>query len=123
MTGEARPRVLLVEDEAEVRATLDAMLWRAGFEVEATAHGEEALAALCGGFRPSVIVLDLWMPIMDGWTFLAAARPSVPVVVLSGVADVRPLPACVAGVLLKPVGFQKLIDAMRRVRGPEARRF
>jgi FixJ family two-component response regulator len=63
-----------------------------------------------------VIVLDLWMPIMDGWTFLATAQPGVPVIVLSGVADVRPLPPSVAAVLMKPVGVPQLINTIRKVR-------
>jgi CheY-like chemotaxis protein len=50
------------------------MLPQAGFEPIEVANGAEALALLQRGLSPSVIVLDLWMPIMDGWEFLA--RPT-----------------------------------------------
>jgi CheY-like chemotaxis protein len=83
--GEARRRVLVVDDEPQIRTTVSQALALEGYdEVEAT-NGAEALALLAS-VRPDAIVLDLWMPVMDGWAFRRAqlaADPAIPVVVLS----------------------------------------
>lgn len=106
--------VLIIEDEPEVRQVTARMLMKAGFEVIDAANGHDAIALLEGGLQPSVIVLDLWMPVMDGWEFLERARPTAPVVVISGVAEqVSPLPRCVVKLLLKPIAFEPLVAAIR----------
>jgi CheY-like chemotaxis protein len=61
--------VLLAEDDSDTRESLVAFLEHAGSNVLAVSHGRDALAALRGGFRPCVILLDLAMPDMDGWQF------------------------------------------------------
>jgi CheY-like chemotaxis protein len=113
----AKPQmVLVVEDEPDVREVVVRMLQLAGFESVDVANGAEALALLQGGLSPSVIVLDLWMPIMDGWEFLERAQPSAPVIVLSGIAEaVNPLPRCVVKVLTKPITPGSLESAIRSV--------
>jgi CheY-like chemotaxis protein len=108
--------ILLVEDEADVRQAVVAVLTRSGFEVAVASHGEEALALLEGGLMPSAILLDLWMPVMDGWAFLERARPTVPVIVISGVGEqIYPLPPNVSLVLTKPVGIEELTTSIERV--------
>jgi CheY-like chemotaxis protein len=109
--------VLVIDDEAEVRQVIVRMLHGAGLDVIDAANGQEALGLLEGGLLPAVIVLDLWMPIMDGWEFLERARPSAPVIVLSGLGqEVHPLPGCVVKLLTKPVGLEELATAIRKVR-------
>src|SRR5688572_32068442 len=101
------------------------MLHGVGIDVVDAANGQDALALLEGGLRPAVIVLDLWMPIMDGWEFLTRARPTAPVIVLSGLGqEVHPLPKCVVKLLTKPVGLDDLTAAIRKVRdlGPSTSR-
>jgi len=78
-------RVLVVDDEPQVRATVTEALELEGYEVAQATNGMEALALLASR-EPEVIVLDLWMPVMDGWAFRRAqlvSHPHIPVIVLS----------------------------------------
>ena len=77
--------MLVVDDEPQVRATVTEALELEGYEVAQATNGMEALALLASG-APEVIVLDLWMPVMDGWAFRRAqlaTHPHIPVIVLS----------------------------------------
>jgi CheY-like chemotaxis protein len=84
----ARARLLLVEDDADIRDTLsDALGWE-GYEIEVAAHGLAALERLAHGPPVDLILLDLMMPVMNGWEFRRAqladaALAGIPVVVLS----------------------------------------
>ncbi len=80
-----KKRVLVVDDEPQVRETIGEALSLEGYEVTEASNGAEALALL-RTVQPDVIVLDLWMPIMDGWEFRKAqvqSHPGIPLVVLS----------------------------------------
>src|SRR5262245_35120462 len=81
-------RVLIVEDDEDVRAALAAFLEGEGHSVTEAAHGADALTRLQEPNEICLIVLDLWMPVMDGWQFRAAqkkdpALAAVPVVVIT----------------------------------------
>ncbi len=110
-----RPLALVVEDDREIREALADAIELGGFEVATVANGLEALRWLRGAPQlADVIVLDLMMPVMDGWQFLAArdARAkSVPVVVLTA----KPDPEVPEGVrvLTKPVSLEQLVAALR----------
>jgi CheY-like chemotaxis protein len=65
--------VLLVEDEEESRESLQELLELEGYHVETAANGREALEKL-DQIVPCVILLDLFMPVMDGWQFLETLR-------------------------------------------------
>jgi CheY-like chemotaxis protein len=83
--------VMVVEDDHLIRQVIAEALEEEGFEVVEAANGKEALEAL-KQVHPSLILLDLMMPVMDGWEFRRAqlADPSiadVPVVVLSALKD------------------------------------
>jgi CheY-like chemotaxis protein len=115
-----RERVLLIEDESEIRLVLGDLLEEAGFEVSLARNGEEALRQLRGGEAPSVIVLDLMMPVMDGWAFRAEqlkdpSLAAIPVVIISGAREAeetaRQLAA--ADLLVKPFKVEALIAAVR----------
>jgi CheY-like chemotaxis protein len=78
-------RILVVDDEPQLRATIREALHLEGYDVVEAGNGAEALTLLASA-RPDAIVLDLWMPVMDGWEFRRAqlaAYPRIPVVVLS----------------------------------------
>src|SRR5436309_15589788 len=81
-----RESILVVDDEAGVRASLGGILGDEGYQVEAVDSGEVAVAVL-EGRRFDLILLDVWLPKMDGLETLSRARtldPEVPVVMISG---------------------------------------
>ncbi|MGA1525041.1 MAG: response regulator, partial [Planctomycetota bacterium] len=84
---QATPRVLIVEDDAMTRAILRRTLDEAGFAVDEAEHGAAGLAQV-RATPPSIILLDLMMPVMDGFEFLSelrsdAAHSAIPVLVLT----------------------------------------
>lgn len=81
-------QALVVEDDEDIRDLLSTLLTVLGFEVREATNGQLALDQLRDGLRPDLIVLDLMMPVMNGWTFRAEQRRidgmhDVPVIVLS----------------------------------------
>lgn len=66
--------VLVVDDCRDLRETVGAIMRYHGFEVALAEHGQAALDLLARGPEPGLIVLDLLMPVMDGWAFLEACR-------------------------------------------------
>jgi len=82
---------MVVDDDPDLRELLFTALADEGFEVVPAANGEEALGLL-RTFRPDVIVLDLMMPVMDGWQFaneLKARDEDIPIVLLSASSSPR----------------------------------
>jgi CheY-like chemotaxis protein len=116
-------RILVVEDDRALRETLADILADEGYEVACVSNGREALESLGKGLLPDLIVLDLVMPVMDGWAFRDAQRrrpelARIPMMVLSASLPVdspriRALEA--EAVLSKPVGIDRLISALRGV--------
>src|ERR1700730_4081891 len=89
---EAVKHILIVEDDACIRGVMTALLEAKGYRVVSAGNGREALDLLIQTEPPCVILLDLTMPIMDGWTFRQAqtqapALASIPVLVISGESD------------------------------------
>jgi len=81
--------VLVVEDDPAIRSLLATVLIQEGHEVRTAVDGREALRLLRDGAPPSLILLDLLMPTMDGWEFRREqlrdpALAGVPVAVLTG---------------------------------------
>lgn len=111
------PRVvLLVEDESDLRDTIEEVLSDEGFQVTCMADGEKALEWLHGGQRPSLVLLDFVMPRMNGWTFLERMRAApgldeVPVVAISALPVSHP---SLTGVLRKPFDLTSLVETVRR---------
>lgn len=114
-------RVLIVDDDDDVREACVDVLIDEGYEVTMARNGDEALELLRRGLRPGVILLDLMMPVMSGFEFRAQqlADPSiadVPVVVLTAgsvserLYALRPL-ACLA----KPFELDELLRVIARV--------
>jgi CheY-like chemotaxis protein len=88
------PSILVVEDDVAIRETMVELLTGEGFHVTCAANGAEALEALERGAAPSLILLDLMMPVMDGWAFRVAQQQDprlsgIPVVVLSAGAGME----------------------------------
>lgn len=116
------PCVLIVEDDADVREFMDLLLSNSGFDTATAANGAEALKALREK-RPCLVLLDLMMPVMDGWTFRAKqledpAIADVPVVCVTAVSEPQQVAERLhAPCLKKPVDFTDLLDEVRRACG------
>lgn len=112
--------VLLVEDDDDIREVIQDALERRGYAITAVEDGREALEHLeAVEIKPSLILLDMTMPTMSGWEFLAeqAKHPSIagiPVVVLSAMTNLDKPSAAKqwAGVLTKPVSLEKLLKTV-----------
>ncbi len=116
-------RILLVEDDPALRCALSELLREHGYEVACATDGRDALAQLGTRPAPSVILLDLAMPVMDGWAFRAEQRrdprlAAIPTIVISAslAADPRGLEELEpAATLAKPFEFERLIATVRRL--------
>jgi len=125
MTGRGPARVLVVEDDQDVRDTILDLLEDEGVAAAGAADGGEALQLLrASEVKPSVILLDLMMPTVNGAEFRQQqledpALASIPVVLLS--ADVTTEAACAelraAGFLRKPVKLSTLLEQVARFTG------
>lgn len=109
--------VLVVEDDNVIRESLREVLTEEGYTVATAQHGKEALTRLTE-LRPKVILLDLMMPVMDGWQVLEAlqqdaALASIPVVVVSASREPRPLSGATA-ILRKPINLPALLEQVER---------
>jgi CheY-like chemotaxis protein len=120
MTADSHP-VLVVEDDEDIRDAMIGILESKGYTVSAATHGAEALAQLQAGRTPCIILLDLMMPVMDGWTFCAErekdpALVAIPVVVVSAVSRLDPRTAALRAVdhVAKPVDVSKLLATVER---------
>jgi DNA-binding response OmpR family regulator len=112
-------RVLVVEDDADLREMMAQILTLEGFEADTATDGADALNHLkAAGPPPHVILLDLMMPRMDGWAFVdrQAATPAIagiPVVVVSAAPRDRLRGIRAAAILQKPLNFDELITTVR----------
>jgi two-component system, chemotaxis family, chemotaxis protein CheY len=123
----ADARILLVEDDDDIREVMQEVLVSEGFGVEVAKDGIEALGKLDGARRPPLILLDMMMPKMDGETFLKVLRDrpamaDIPVVVISGNAAARDKASGLraAACLVKPFELDELLGVVRRLTQPAA---
>ena len=108
--------VLIIDDEEGIRETLQLALEFEGYDVHTAANGEEGLEVLDQIRRPCVILLDLMMPVMNGWEFAVAIakselHKSIPVVVVSAF-DTQAQGLPVRSVLKKPIDLSTLLDTV-----------
>jgi CheY-like chemotaxis protein len=110
-------RILVVEDDPAIRQTVAEVLADEGFDVACAVNGADALAHLAAATVPDLILLDLSMPVMDGWAFRSAQRSDprlaqIPTVVVSAShgADARSLAALAPDAFLaKPFDLDRLL--------------
>jgi signal transduction histidine kinase len=112
-------RVLVVEDDEDISESMSSILEDAGYRVDACANGKDALDRLQR--EPSdAVVLDLMMPVMNGWEFVMAkkADPSIaeiPVVAVSADRSAKARAIRADGYISKPFGADELVAAVARV--------
>lgn len=109
-------KLLLVDDDDFLREALEEALSYEGHEVVTASDGAEALALLERGPAPDAVLLDLMMPVLDGWGFVERQRAEprwadIPVIVLTAMGTLpRPIPA--KALLHKPFRLDELLDAL-----------
>ncbi|HET8569124.1 MAG TPA: response regulator [Candidatus Limnocylindria bacterium] len=118
----ARPRVLVIDDDDALCETVRQVLGDAGYAVATVPHGAAALE-LIRQHQPAVILLDLRMPIMDGWSFVdqyrRLAHPAAKIVLLSGARDLATIARTleVDGHVAKPFAMDDLTREVERALG------
>ena len=121
-------RVLVVDDDPLIRDTMSEILEESGYRVATAAHGGEALNVLRRDPKPDAIILDLMMPVMDGWQFLEAkardqAIREVPVLIHTAYTayhDGQNRHSDVLGVFRKPGDFARMIGVLNENWPPQA---
>jgi CheY-like chemotaxis protein len=115
-------RILVVDDDDDVREVVAMLLEAYGFCVVTAVDGEDALQRISDTDRPSLVLLDLRMPVLDGRQLvdvLRAREPAseVPIVVMSGDRDARRTAAAIgaAGCLTKPMDVDDLLDVVTKL--------
>jgi len=117
-----RPRLLIVDDDPELRQSAVDALSDAGYDTAVAGNGWEALAATQGPQVPQLILLDLMMPDMNGWQFREAQQRDarirdIPLVVITASRDLVNHPIDADGVLLKPFGLNDLLGQVFKLVG------
>jgi signal transduction histidine kinase len=126
-SGPDRERILVVEDDRGIREVLRGILEEEGYAVTTADNGRRALDRLLTGEVPDIIVLDLRMPIMDGWQFRAAqkadpALAGIPVLAMSADGSAKAEAIDAAAYLRKPLSTGILLAAIRQILGDMKRR-
>lgn len=119
-SGPERQVILLVEDDYHIREAVRGVLEEAGYEVIQAENGRTALERLHAGVRPDLILLDLRMPVMDGWEFRAAQKNDpnlaiIPVLAVSADGSAKAEAIAADGYLRKPLSTRTLLETVARI--------
>lgn len=113
------PKLLLVEDDAVIQENLAAILEDEGYQVVCASHGEQGLSLLVNAPLPDILLLDLMMPVMNGWQMRKAMleRPQwaqIPCIVVSGAHDLGGQTDALGAqaFISKPIKLDKLLAAI-----------
>ena len=114
-----RPRILVVDDDPSACEALSTLLEDEGYDVAHAPNGQIALNHLKSSPSPNAIILDLMMPVMDGWEFRRhqqrdAAFASIPVVVVSALREPAAIEG-VAAILTKPLDVDRLLGIVSEI--------
>jgi CheY-like chemotaxis protein len=121
--GSEKRKILIVEDDKDIRETLSEYLQNEGFDVTQSANGKEAVEKLDKDFSPCLILLDLFMPVMNGNQFLEIIKKpgnkntDIPVLVFSAAPtedeEVKKVKKWVSGVLKKPFDIDEVLSSIK----------
>ncbi len=117
--------ILVVDDDPDILSFMDVVLTESGYNVVTAADGAAALRML-EKEEPNLILLDMRMPIMDGWEFARAYltqardRPPAPIVVCTAAENAREWAAQInaQAYLSKPFGLDELLAIVKRFHTP-----
>src|SRR3954449_12587291 len=121
MTGTANTpgeHILVVEDDKDLRESLCEALELEGYVAVSAENGQAALRHLATGAKPCMILLDLMMPVMDGWTFRQEllkdrALAAIPVIVMTAATAARAAAVASHAILYKPLHMGRVIDVVQ----------
>lgn len=111
--------ILMVDDNIDILEAMQMAVEMEGYSVKTAQNGVEALALLNQGDRPSLILLDLMMPVMDGWAFAKHVEENkefsnIPIVVVSAYTDVGNYPRNASGTFQKPIELNNLLKTVKQ---------
>jgi CheY-like chemotaxis protein len=119
MCPQRNHKILVVDDDADIREVLSEVLTESGHEVLTASNGLEGLQILRDGWAPCMVLLDLMMPVMDGYLFLEAAKrdpalASIPITVITAgrQVDVQRLEG--ATLVAKPIRLPALMSLIAK---------
>lgn len=113
-----RKPILVIDDDETILSTVELLLEDEGYSVLLASNGQEALAYI-EQQSPALILLDMKMPVMDGWGFAAAYRelpgPHAPIIVVTAAHDSRKRAEEIAAdnYIAKPFDLHRLLDLVR----------
>lgn len=113
--------ILVIEDDPDIRFAVSTFLESEGYEVRTSGHGREALESLVTDGIPHLILLDMKMPVMDGWKFAAEFNArfdrKAPLVVMTAAADAaqRARDIHADGWVGKPFDLDALLSTIKRI--------
>ena len=117
MNLDAHKKILVVEDDGDIRSLLETALILEGYQVETAINGQDALETLRKSVdKPNLIVLDLMMPVMDGWRFLeiqsqVVELKNIPTIIVSATSQKKmPEPSSTQVVLKKPIDLGEFLN-------------
>ena len=118
----AGTRVLVVDDDPSILDTVTSILTSEGFQVMAASGGKQALSLL-HSWHPTLVLLDMRMPIMDGWAVARAMQESgskVPIIVMTAAESAKGWADEIgaAGHLAKPFALDELLECVEEHSGP-----
>lgn len=110
--------ILIIDDDEAIRLALQAVLEKENFTVFAAANGQEGLELLGNIPQPCLILLDLMMPVLDGWEFLEIRKKDeniskIPVVVISAFSD-QAKKINADGFLKKPIDINQFLEMINK---------
>ena len=115
--------ILVVDDDPAIRDVVSDILEMSAYVVETAANGVEALAAIRAS-PPAAVLLDLMMPVMDGWEFLRQCRQEapcapVPVAIMSAARDASSAAGAYGAqaFLAKPFALEAVLEVVERLAG------
>jgi CheY-like chemotaxis protein len=114
--------VLVVDDDADIRSCISELLEDHGYTAMEAPDGRQALEYLRQQPAPACLILDLWMPELDGWSLATAMGkgevPSVPTILVTGASSDSGYPVPTGQVLRKPIDPDRLLTLVARLTRP-----
>lgn len=120
-TTRAKRTVLVVDDDVDIRESIAEILEEGGYSVVVAEDGQQAFDYLASSPLPACVLLDLWMPVRDGWWLAAEVNggrlPAVPILVVTAAGGPIDYPVPPRYVLRKPFELDRLLKLVAEVSG------